>query len=113
MDKVRVNRYRQIVIDILTAHSQIQPVYGEIEMQLLLDTTRDRYQVLRAGWLKDRRVYGVLIQIDIKGEKLWIQYDGTEVGVANELVEQGIPKEDIVLAYHSPFIRQYDGFAVG
>jgi XisI protein len=77
------------------------------------DTILKRYQVLRAGWLKDRRVYGVLIQIDIKGEKLWIQYDGTEVGVANELVEQGIPKEDIVLAYHYPSIRQYDGFAVG
>jgi XisI protein len=111
MDKV--SHYRQIVIDILTAHSQIQPAYGEIEMQLLIDTAQDRYQVIRAGWLKDRRVYGVLIQIDIKGEKLWIQYDGTEVGVANELVEEGIPKEDIVLAYHSPFIRQYDGFAVG
>jgi XisI protein len=111
MDKV--SHYRQIVIDILTAHSQIQPAYGEIEMQLLIDTAHDRYQVLRAGWLKDRRVYGVLIQIDIKSEKLWIQYDGTEVGVANELVEEGIPKEDIVLAYHSPFIRQYDGFAVG
>jgi hypothetical protein len=44
--------------------------------------------------------------------RIWIQYDGTEVGVANELVESGIPKEDIVLAYHSQFIRQYDGFAV-
>jgi XisI protein len=33
--------------------------------------------------------------------------------VANELVEEGIPKEDIVLADRSPFIRQYDGFAVG
>ena len=111
MDKV--SRYRQIIIDTLTAHSQIQPAYGEIEMQLIIDPTRDRYQVLRAGWLKDRRVYGVLIQIDLKGEKLWIQYDGTEVGVANELVEASIPKEDIVLAYHSQFIRQYDGFAVG
>jgi hypothetical protein len=111
MDKV--SRYRQIVIDILTAHSLIQPVYGEIEMQLLIDNIHERYQVLRAGWLKDLRVYGALIHIDIKGEKLWIQYDGTEVGVANELVEQGIPKEDIVLAYHLPFIRQYDGFAVG
>ena len=45
-----------------------------------------------------KRVYGVLIHIDLKGETIWIQYDGTEVGVANELVEQGIPKEDIVLA---------------
>ncbi|MEL6382738.1 MAG: element excision factor XisI family protein, partial [Cyanobacteria bacterium J06626_18] len=34
-----------------------------------------------------------------------IQYDSTEVGVANELVERGIPKENIVPAYHSPFIR--------
>jgi hypothetical protein len=110
MDKV--SHYRQIVLDILTARGQIQPAYGEIEMQLLFDPTHDRYQVLRAGWLQKQRVYGVLIQIDIKGEKLWIQYDGTEVGVANELVEQGIPKDDIVLAYHSAFMRQYDGFAV-
>ncbi|MGB3267220.1 MAG: XisI protein [Microcoleus sp.] len=74
---------------------------------------RDRYQVLRAGWLQKKGVYGVLIHIDLRGEKLWVQYDGTEVGVANELMEAGIPKTDIVLAYHSPFIRQYDDFAVG
>jgi hypothetical protein len=110
MDKV--NRYRQIVKDTLLAHSQIQPAYGEIEMEVLFDQERDRYQVLRAGWLQKKRVYGVLIHIDIKGEKIWIQYDGTEVGVANELTEQGIPKTDIVLAYHSPFMRQYNGFAV-
>ncbi len=109
----KISNYRQIIQDILTAHSQIQPAYGEIEMGLLFDTVRDRYQVLRAGWLQKKRVYGVLIHIDLKGETIWIQYDGTEVGVANELVEQGIPKEDIVLAYHSEFIRQYDGFAVG
>jgi hypothetical protein len=111
MDKL--SRYRQVIKDILTVHSQLQPVYGEIEMELLFDITRDRYQVLRAGWLQKKRVYGVLIHIDIKSDKIWIQYDGTEVGVANELVEQGIPHEDIVLAYHSRFIRQYDGFAVG
>lgn len=58
------------------------------------------------------QLYGVLIHIDLKNNKVWIQYDGTEVGVANELLERGIPREDIVLAYHSPFMRQYDGFAV-
>lgn len=36
----------------------------------------------------------------------------TEVGVANELVELGVPKEDIVLAYHAPYQRKYTGFAV-
>jgi len=55
----------------------------------------------------------VLIQVDLKDDKLWIQYDGTEIGVANEFVERGVPHSDIVLAYHAPLIRQYDGFAVG
>lgn len=111
MDKVA--HYRQIIQEILTAHSQIRPAYGEIEMELLFDLERDRYQLLRSGWLQKRRVYGVLIHIDLKDEKIWIQYDGTEIGVANELIEKTVPPEDIVLAYHSPFIRQYDGFAVG
>jgi hypothetical protein len=110
MDKLI--QYRGIIKEILLAHSQLKPVYGEIDMEVVFDEEHDRYQVVRAGWLQKNRVYGVLIHIDLKSNKIWIQYDGTEVGVANELVEHGIPREDIVLAYHSPFIRQYDGFAV-
>lgn len=108
----KVIQYRQIIQEILLEHGKIKPAYGEIEMQVLFDHERDRYQVLRAGWLQKSRVYGVLIHVDLKDTKVWIQYDGTEVGVANELLERGVPREEIVLAYHSPFIRQYDGFAV-
>ncbi len=36
-----------------------------------------------------------------------------EIGVANELVELGIPKQDIILAYHAPFMRQDDEFGLG
>ena len=110
MDKI--NHYRQIIKEILLVHSQLQPVYGEVEMEVLFDQERDRYQVLRTGWQQKKRVYGVLIHIDLKGEKIWIQYDGTEVGVANELTESGIPATDIVLAYHSLFMRQHGAFAV-
>jgi hypothetical protein len=110
MDKL--TQYRQAIQDILTEHSQIQPAYGEIQMKLLFDVDHDRYQLLRTGWQDERRVYGTLIHMDLEGNKIWIQYDGTEVGVANELTDRGIPKDDIVLAYHSPFMRQYDGFAI-
>ena len=110
MDKLK--HYRQIVQEILTEHSQIKPAYGEIQMKLMFDVERDRYQLLRTGWLDERRVYGTLIHIDLEKGKLWIQYDGTEIGVANELIAAGVPKEDIVLAYHSPFMRQYNGFAL-
>jgi XisI protein len=33
--------------------------------------------------------------------------------VANRLVEMGVPKQDIVLAFQSPFMRQLSEFAVG
>ena len=110
MDKL--TQYRQAIQEILTEHSQIQPAYGEIQMKLVFDSDHDRYQLLRTGWQDERRVYGTLIHMDLEGNKIWIQYDGTEIGVANELTERGIPKHDIVLAYHSPFMRQYDGFAI-
>lgn len=58
-------------------------------------------------------VYGCLIHVDIQAGKIWIQYDGTETGIANELVETGVPKRDIVLAYQSPSMRKLTEFAVG
>ncbi|MFM6307282.1 MAG: element excision factor XisI family protein, partial [Dolichospermum sp.] len=36
----------------------------------------------------------------------------TEVGIANELVELGVPKEDIVLGFQLPSVRKYTDFAV-
>ena len=36
-----------------------------------------------------------------------------EVAIADQLAELGVPKQDIVLAYHSPMMRQYTEFAVG
>jgi len=85
---------------------------GEVELQLIFDTERDHYQLVHAGWHQHRRKYGCLIHMDIKAGKIWIQHDGTERGVANELVELGVPKEHIVLAYQPPYKRPYTAFAV-
>ncbi|KAF3891318.1 XisI protein [Tolypothrix bouteillei VB521301] len=41
-----------------------------------------------------------------------IQHDGTEGGIANELTSRGVPHKDIVLAFHSPFKRQFTELAV-
>jgi hypothetical protein len=75
-------------------------------------TERDHYQLVHAGWHKNRRKYGCLIHMDLKEGKIWIQHDGTEYGVANELVELGVPKDDIVLTYQPPYKRAYTAFAV-
>ena len=109
MDKL--TQYRCWIKEILEKYSLMKPA-GNIEVYKFFDLQQDHYQVFHAGWNKYRRIFGPLIHIDIIESKVVIQYDGTEIGVANELVELGIPKQDIVLAYHAPFMRQYDGFGV-
>lgn len=79
----------------------------------MFDLLRDRYQVVHAGWSNQRRIYGYVLHLDIINGKIWIQHDGTEGGVANELIDRGVSKQDIVLAFHSPFKRKFTDFAVG
>jgi len=108
----KLEQYRQYIKQLLTEYASYKPAYGEVEQYTIFDIEHDRYQVVSAGWDRGERIYGCSVHIDIKDGKIWVQYDGTEIGFADELVELGVPKKDIVLAYHSPYMRQFDGFAV-
>ena len=108
-----LDTYRQFIQEILTYHSQFKSAYGDIETFPIFDTVRDHYQVVSVGWENRRRFYGCLIHIDIKDDKIWIQHDGTEVGVADELVKLGVPKKTIVMGFHPPYARYLTEFAVG
>ncbi|MBD2612837.1 MAG: XisI protein [Nostoc sp. GBBB01] len=104
--------YRELVQTILKGHS-IHHSNDNTEVQLIFDTQRDHYQVIHLGWEELRRVYGCIIHVDIKDGKIWIQRDGTEMGIANELVTAGVPKQDIVLGFHAPYKRKFTEFAAG
>jgi cytochrome oxidase Cu insertion factor (SCO1/SenC/PrrC family) len=111
MDKVTT--YRAHVQAIITEYSQYKPAYGDIEREVVFDTVHDRYQLMSVGWQTYHRIHSTVLHVDIRNGKIWIQYDGTEEGIANRLVELGVPHEDIVLAFHPPYKRPYTNFAVG
>lgn len=104
--------YPEVVQKILKNHVG-NSLNTQTEVQLIFDPERNRYQLLHIGWEDLKRVFGCIIYVEIKDGKIWIERDGTEIGVANELLEAGIPKHDIVLAFHAPYKRQYTEFAVG
>ena len=108
----QLEQYRQLIQQVLSEHNKYKPSYGEVEQFTICDFNGDHYQLITIGWEGDRRIFSCLIHIDIKDEKIWIQHDGTESGVANELVELGIPKQNIVLGYHDPNARKLTEFAV-
>lgn len=103
--------YRQIVERILTEYAQVPYAYGDVERQTVFDRDGDHYLVMLVGRDGLRRVHGCLIHVDIAHDKIYIQRDGTEEGIANALLKAGIPKQQIVLAFRSPEMRQYTDFA--
>lgn len=109
----KLEQYRQWIQQILAKHNQYKSSYGEVEQLLIIDTQHDHYQLSTVGWEGDRRIFSCLIHIDIKGDKIWIQHDGTEVGVANELIELGVSPQSIVIGFHDPNARKFTHFATG
>jgi hypothetical protein len=110
MDKM--TRYGALVEEILREYGAYKPSYGEVERETIFVPAQGHYQLLSVGWQGQSRVHGCQVHVDIKGGKIWIQHDGTEEGIANRLVAAGVPKTDIVLAFHSPFMRRFTEFAV-
>ena len=111
MDNLNVDE-REIIEQLLVEYANFLGNDDRVRVELVLDKKSDRYLLIETGWDLDRRIYGVLIHIDIIDGKLWIQQDGTEEGVADELADLGVPKERIVLAYKSLQRRQITEFAV-
>ncbi|MFN8513577.1 MAG: XisI protein [Thermomicrobiales bacterium] len=103
---------RALIERILTEYTVVPYSYGEVDLQTVFDREGDHYLVMLVGRDGIRRVHGCLIHVDLIGDKFWIQRDGTEYGIARELVDAGIPKEQIVLAFHLAEDRPFTGYAV-
>jgi hypothetical protein len=108
----KIQNYRTIIKEILSQYASYQPSNGEIEMETLFDTEQNRYQLLAIGWNQDKRIYVCSMHLDIKAEKIWIQANNTEIDIAEALVSQGVPKEDIVIGLQPAYLRQYTGYAI-
>ena len=102
---------RQTIENILTDYARIPYRYGEIKHEIIINRQNDSYLLMTVGWSGQKRIHYCLLHLDIIEGKIWIQRDGTEDGIANELVAAGIPKDKIVLAFHPPEVRQYTEFA--
>jgi hypothetical protein len=112
MDTLNEREYPQIIERIFQEYIDFFGTDNDIKMEMVSDRQHNRYLIVEKGWQNGYRIYGVFCQIDIVDDKLWIEHDGSEEGIANELAIAGVPKDRIVLAYRSVADRQVTEFAV-
>lgn len=108
----QVARYRDIIRKELQGYADWLARPG-VRYEVVHDPVLDHFELAYSGWDGHRRVHGVPFHLDIIDGKVWIQYDGTDRPIAEELVRAGIPKSDIVLAEKPADLRPFTGYGVG
>jgi hypothetical protein len=104
--------YRQNIEAILRKYAEIPYSNGDIDQCLIIDRDRNHFMLFDVGWQQKRRVHGCITHVQIIDDKIWIQRDGIEDGITDELVEAGISKDKIVLGFHPLDVRPHTGYAV-
>ena len=107
-----LDEYRKIIKSIILQLTEIPYAHGDLHFETVFDNESDRYLLMVIGRLNKKRIHSCLVHINIINGKLWIQRDGTEHGIANDLLDLGIPKDKIVLGFKTPEIRKHTGLAV-
>jgi hypothetical protein len=111
MDKVA--RYKKIARQVAEGVANFGPPPIGIEYIRVYDEADGQFTLFTDGWDGGNRLYGCFLHFDIhKDGKIWIRQDGTDLAIVDDLLEAGVPKEDIVLAFYHPKMRQYSEFAV-
>ena len=108
----RVEEYREIIKRAMRKLIEYLPKEEGIRTELIMDDANGHYQVLQIGWKNRRRIHGTLFHADLVNGKVYLEHDGTDLALVDDLLEGGIPKHDIVMGFHPPAHRKFTEFAV-
>lgn len=103
----RVGKYKAIIQRILAEHLESTPDEENVEAMAIQDEHGGHYMFVEAGWQYPHRIYNVVFHIRLKDDKIWIEQDWTEHGIARELLAAGISKDDIELGFQPPQVRPH------
>lgn len=82
-----------------------------IDAECVFDEPRDNYLITYVGWHNGKRMLSGSVFIRIRDGKVWVEEDWSKHGIVEELERRGVPREDIVLAFHPPELRHLTDYA--
>ena len=106
-----IKKYHEAVRQLVLEYTKYKSSDQAIESKAIIDDERGHYEVMEMGWHDKKRIYGLIMHFEIIGNKIWLQYNGTNRNLAEELVEAGVPKSSIVLGFLPPHVRQHTAYA--
>lgn len=111
--KFSVKDLQEICEKVLIDYAEFfESAMKDTKHELVFDRKRNSFVLIEVGWEDKKRVHDLVIHLEIINGKIWIQDDHSEDGIAADLERLGVPKDKIVLAFHSPTLRKYGEYAL-
>lgn len=111
MDKIE--KYQQLLLQFLKDYEEYWNGSNDpVKHRIIADLGQKSYQLIQIGWNGDNYYHNCIFHFDIVDGKVWIQKNETDHVIAKELVELGVPKNDIVLGLLPPIMRKDTEYAV-
>ena len=96
-----VTTYRDAVARLMGEYAAFRTSRKDVEAVFIVDAERRHFLLMYIGWDGPRRVHHVAVHVEIRGDKVWLQCDNTDLVVAEDLVAAGIPHKAIVLRFRA------------
>lgn len=112
MDTKTLTQYQQAIASVFQEWETLPASGSSFRIVGVLDNQRNRYLLEHVEQGGAQPVARTLAYLEICQDKIWVQVDNTEVGIATQLVAAGIRKDQIVLGFYPPAMRQLGEFAL-
>jgi hypothetical protein len=107
-------KYSKAIEQLMYEYADFWGTQHGITNQVLTDTIHHNYMLISLGWEQSakRYIHSISFHIQVINGKVWVHQNETEEMIADELIEKGIAREDIVLGFLPERDRAFSGFAV-
>ena len=92
----KLTQLRQRILQVLAMHADMPCEPAHITSRVSQDAQNETYRLIDHDPRKNGGTDYVVVELKLSEGKVWIQRDGIEYGIAEDLLEAGIPAEDIV-----------------
>lgn len=105
-----LSHYRQVITTVLSDLAEAT-AQDAVETLSLFDATHDNFLLLAVGWDGVRRIHHIIAHLRIQNDKIWVEADNSDAELVHRLLDYGVAREAIVLAFYSPQKRALTEFA--
>lgn len=107
-----ITKYKKILRAEMEYQASIPFSNANLKIHLVINKEETEFVLLKLGWVNKIFKHGLLFHFEIKGEKVWLYKNHTDIDIGTRLAEKGIPKSDIVLGFVSRIERTTEGYAL-